>query len=69
MIVRTMGLAAIHGAAGVAMGVTAALALCTVAQVARKGVEKGTGRPVLGPDPFRPMPTPQDDRRPPAGAP
>lgn len=45
MILRLAASAAIHTAAGVALGVTAALAACTVAQVARRGMQcQRTGR-------------------------
>ncbi len=40
MILRLAANAAVHTAGGVAMGVTAVLAACTVAQVAKKGAER-----------------------------
>ncbi|MFO7757591.1 MAG: hypothetical protein R6V26_03780 [Roseovarius sp.] len=40
MILRLAANAAIHTAGGVALGVTAALAACTVAQVARHGMQR-----------------------------
>ncbi len=39
MILRLTSVAALHGAAGVAFGVTSVLAACTLAQVAKKGVD------------------------------
>ena len=39
MILRLAANAAIHTAGGVALGVTAALAACTVAQVAQRGLQ------------------------------
>lgn len=45
MILRLAANAAIHTAGGVALGLTAALAACTVAQVAQRGMqcERKTG--------------------------
>lgn len=40
MILRLAGVAMVGGAAGMAAGVTAVLAACTVAQVAKKGLER-----------------------------
>lgn len=39
MIIRLAANAAIHAAGGVALGVTAALAACTVAQIAQRGMQ------------------------------
>lgn len=39
MILRLAANAAIHTAGGVALGLTAALATCTVAQVAQRGLQ------------------------------
>jgi hypothetical protein len=57
MILRLGAVAAIHGAAGVAMDVTGVLAACTVAQVAKVGWEE-MGRTSTRPSPAPPsMPT------------
>lgn len=70
MIVRLAASAAIHTAGGVAMGVTAVLAACTVAQVAKKVVEHAprpgrmdTMRPGEGSVSSRP-PEPEPNPRP-----
>ena len=46
MILRLAAIGAVHGAAGIAMGLTGVLAACTVAQIAKKGVEAASRQKV-----------------------
>lgn len=61
MILRLATNAAIHTAGGVALGVTAALAACTVAQIVQRGVQqqrkRGSDFDDLAPNPSDPKPT------------
>ena len=71
MILRLAGSAAIHTAGGIAMGVTAVLAACTLAQVVKVAAEgmSAAGNRAARPGPSDGGPTMTPARSMPAGSP